>query len=109
MGKKTKELRITFSDHDFDLGDQLLINNEHVRVVSKAKHLGITFSDDLKWNDHIQDICSKASKRLYFLRILRRAGFDVGDLVKVYCCYILSVLEYACPIWHSWVPEYLCE
>ena len=39
-------------------------------------------------NDHIQDICSKASKRLYFLRILQRAGFDVPDLVKMYLCYI---------------------
>jgi hypothetical protein len=47
MGKKTKELRITFSDHNFDLGNQLLINNEPVRVVSKAKLLGITLSDDL--------------------------------------------------------------
>ena len=52
-GEKTKELRITFSDHNFDLGNQLLINNEPVRVVSKAKILGITLSDDLKWNDHI--------------------------------------------------------
>jgi hypothetical protein len=33
-GGKTKELRITFSDHNFDLGNQLLINNEPVRVVS---------------------------------------------------------------------------
>jgi hypothetical protein len=68
-GEKTKELRITFSDHNFDLGNQLLINNEpHVRVVrlvSKAKFLGFTLSDDLKWNDHIQDICSKASINTY--------------------------------------------
>jgi hypothetical protein len=48
-GKKTKELRITISDHNFDLGNQLLINNEPVRVVSKAKLLGITLLDDLKW------------------------------------------------------------
>ena len=66
MEKKTKQLRITFSDHNFDLGNQLLINNEpHVRVVSKAKRLGITLSDDLKWNDHIQDSGSKASINTY--------------------------------------------
>jgi hypothetical protein len=86
-----------------------LINNEPVKVVSKAKLLGITLSDHLKGNDNIQDICSKASKRLYFLRILRRVGFDVVDLVKVYCCYIRPVLEYACPIRHSCIPEYLCK
>ena len=108
-GKKTKELRITFSNHNFDLGEQLLIANIPINVVRKAKLLGLTISDNLKWNDHIQDICSKASKRLYFLRILQRAGFDVPDLVKMYLCYIRPVLEYACPVWHSCIPEYLCE
>ena len=66
--KKTKELRISFSDDNFDLGNQLMINNEPVRVVKKAKLLGLTFSDQLKWNDHINDICSKASKSLYFFK-----------------------------------------
>jgi hypothetical protein len=47
-GNITKEVRITFSDHNFDLGNQLLIDNEPVRVVSKAKLLGITLSVDLK-------------------------------------------------------------
>ena len=32
-GKKTKELRISFSDHNIDLGNQFRINNEPVRVV----------------------------------------------------------------------------
>ena len=63
----------------------------------------------MKWNEHIQDICSKASKRLYFLRVLQRASFVVPDLVKLYCCYIQPVLEYACPVWHPCIPEYLCE
>ena len=76
--KKTKELRISFSDHNFDLGNQLRINNEPVRVVQKAKLFGRTISDQLKWNYHINDICSKASKRLYILRLPQRAGFVVG-------------------------------
>ena len=106
-GKKTKELKNSFSDHNFNLGNQLRINNEPVRVVKKAKLLGLTISDQLKWNYHINDIFSKASKRLYFLRILQRAGFEVGDSLKVYCCYIRPILEYACPIWHPSIPEYL--
>ena len=85
-GKNTKELRIPFSDHNFNLGNQLTINNKPARVV-----LGLTISDQLKWNDHINEICSKASK---ILRILQRASFEVGDLVKVYCCYIRPILEY---------------
>ena len=97
-GKKTKELRITFSNHNFDLGEQLLIANTPIKSVRKAKLLGLPISDNLKWNDHIWDICSKAGKRLYFLRILQRAGFDVPDLVKMYRCYFGPVLEYASPV-----------
>ena len=82
-GKKTNKLRMTFSNHNFDFGEQLLIANTPIKVVTNAKLLGLTISDNLKWNDHIQDICSEASKRLYFLRILQRAGFDVPHLIKI--------------------------
>ena len=34
----------------------------------KIKHLGITFINDLKWNKHIGNICSKTIMTLGFLR-----------------------------------------
>jgi len=38
--------------------------------VSNAKILGVTIRQDLKWNDHIDNITVKAAKRLYLLREL---------------------------------------
>jgi hypothetical protein len=36
--------------------------------VNKAKYLGFTISEELKWENHIYNICCKANKTLGFLR-----------------------------------------
>jgi len=56
---------------------------------------------NLKWDNHIDSICSKASSRLNFLTQLKRNGATVKDMVHLYETVIRSVLEYACPAWHS--------
>ena len=38
------------------------------KQVSTAKILGVTFRQDLKWSNHIDNITGKAAKRLYLLR-----------------------------------------
>ncbi|XP_078370275.1 uncharacterized protein LOC144654031 [Oculina patagonica] len=77
--------------------------------VSSAKVLGITLRNDLKWNDHIEIITSKAAKRLYVLRQLKRAAVSSNDLVLFFCSVIRTVLEYSCQLFHSSLPGYLSE
>ena len=36
--------------------------------VDSIKYLGVTITNDLKWNTHINDICTKAKRTLGFLR-----------------------------------------
>ena len=36
--------------------------------VQSAKYMGVTLSADLKWNNHIQQMTSKANKSLSFIR-----------------------------------------
>ena len=53
----------------------LLINNLPLEKVPSYKVLkGLTLCNTLKWNDNINAIVAKASKRLYNLRILRLVG-----------------------------------
>ena len=52
----------------------------------------------LKWSDHINSVVSKASKRLYILRVLRQSGIPVEDLVTRYYALVRSLLEYFCVI-----------
>ena len=49
-----------------------------------AKILGLVVSDDLKWNAHIDAVLKKASKRLYFLVQLKRAGVRTTELCSFY-------------------------
>ena len=48
----------------------IVLGNNTVECVTTYKLLGIIISNDLKWNEHIDYVSKKASKRLYSLRIL---------------------------------------
>lgn len=40
----------------------------------------------LKWIIHCEYTIKRASKRLYILRQLHKAGYSTNDLIEVYCC-----------------------
>jgi len=46
-------------------------------------------------------VCTKASKRLYFLELLKRSEITSDDLVYYYKTVIRLLMEYACVVWHS--------
>ena len=83
------------------------LNGVQPSKVSHLKLLGISLQDDLKWNLHVDEIVSKASRRLYTLCILRNSRTPVEDMITVYTCCIRPVLEYACPVWHTSLTESL--
>ena len=64
-------------------------------------------TDDLKWNSHTENTVSKASKRLYLLRQLKRANVEKSSLLQFYTACIRSILEYGCQVFHSSLPDYL--
>ena len=57
------------------------VNAQSLEKVSTAKILGVTFRNDLKWNDHVDLITSKAAKRL--LRQLKRADVNAKYFLSV--------------------------
>ena len=89
--------------------EPIIINGQHLEIVKSAKILGMTLTDDLKWNKHIGIVVLKASKRLYLLKQLRRAGVDNKHLIGFYNACIRSILEYACEVFHSSLPTYLSD
>ena len=54
----------------------------------------------------MSELVKKASKRLYFLRQLNRARRE-GDLLRFYTSCIRSVCDYAIPVFHASLPQYL--
>jgi hypothetical protein len=71
--------------------------------------LGLTISSDLTWNKHIDNIVAKAAKRVYMLYHLKCAGVQQHDLLNIYLSVIRPMLEYACPVWHTCLPQYLSD
>jgi hypothetical protein len=59
----------------------------------------------LNWDQHVDDICSKANKRLHFLKLLKRSAMSLTDLLQYYKSVIRPVVEYACPAWQSSLNE----
>ena len=73
-------MAICFKKH-FPALDPVEVNGQSLEKVSTAKILGVTFRNDLKWNDHVDPIISKAAMRLYLLRQLKRADVNAKDLI----------------------------
>ena len=105
---KCKELRINFSTGESSF-DPIIINNIDIEVVHSVKLLGLTITDNLKWNNHIESVCKKISTRLYFLRQLKRTKLPPKDLLLFYVTCIRPLAEYACEVFHDSLPKYLSD
>ena len=77
------------------------INDTVIERITVQKLLGVKINNTLSWSDHIDYIYGKASKRLYFLTLLRRSGLSTKHLLMYYTSIIRPVVEYACPLWHN--------
>ena len=66
-------------------------------------------SHDLKWNMHTSELSRKCSSRLYFLKQLKRSAVAPSELVLFYVTCIRPVLEYASPVFHRSLPNYISE
>ena len=81
--EKSKEIIISFAqDGNFrSTIPDIKIDGRDIAQVCHAKLLGVTISQDLTWNKHVENIVKKASKRLY---MLKRAGITQKDLASIY-------------------------
>ena len=66
-------------------------------------------SNNLLWNNHINDVIRKANKRLYFIVLLKRARLPVEDIIRFYCTCIKPVLEYCAPVFYHSLSKYLSD
>ena len=72
----------------------VLLFNDVVRPVSKAKFLGVEIDASLRFKNHIQDLALRAEKRLNILRILAWGGTEPKTLIRLYKIHVRSIFEY---------------
>jgi len=75
-----------------------------IEQVSSVKLLGLHLDANFSWT-HVEAILSKATQRLYFLKLLKHAGVPNPQL-HFYVAVIRPILEYATPVWHHLLTNY---
>jgi hypothetical protein len=88
IGKKTKSQNLSFN-----LSGNKIVCEDNVKL------LGVTIDSDLNFDNHISEMCKKASRQL---NILKRIGKYMNRLGKLtsYYSFILSNCNYCPVIWH---------
>jgi len=79
----------------------LQLNGQPIERVRTFKLLGLHVTDTMKWHEHVSNVCSKAAKRLHFLKMLKHAGMSNDNLLYYYQSVIRPVTEYGCAVWHT--------
>ena len=76
------------------------MQNQQITEVNSHKHLGIIFSSDCTWHNHIKYITEKAWTRI---NIMRRLKFklDRKSLETIYLTFIRPLLEYGDVLWDN--------
>ena len=77
---------------------KVAFDNVNINFVPHHKHLGVTLSDDCKWQLHISNIIKSASKVLSSMRLLK-FKLSRNTLNNIYITYMRPLLEYASVVW----------
>ena len=94
---KTKSLIIS-NKHDRQSNPAVYFDNLPITEVNNHTYLGLKFSYNLKWNDHIEDISVKATKRLNMMLPLKYK-ISRKTLEIMYKTLVQPVMEYAIVVW----------
>ncbi|MCG8116730.1 MAG: reverse transcriptase domain-containing protein, partial [Candidatus Thiodiazotropha endolucinida] len=78
----------------------IAMNQQHIKEVHSHKHLGLIFSTDCTWHDHIDNIKTKAWFRVNIMRKLKFT-LDRKSLQTIYTSFIRPLLEYADVVWDN--------
>ena len=78
----------------------LYMNGIPITDASSHKHLGLTFTNNCNWAEHINNITAAAWTRLNLLRSLK---FKINRhaLEKIYISFIRPLLEYSDAVWDN--------
>ena len=88
----TKTNSMTFTRKKETNWDDAKFNNVVIKDNKTHTHLGITFSSDATWGDHVQRIYEKAATRLNIMQMLKY-DLDRKSLKQFYTSFIRPTLE----------------
>ena len=68
--------------------------NASLPSVSSLRLLGVILSCDMRWHEHVNHVITKATKRLFVLRFMRKATCPSATILQAYDAFIRPLLLY---------------
>ena len=78
----------------------VVLNQKQVTEVTSHKHLGLVFSNDCSWHEHLEYLKAKSWSRINIMRKLK-FKLDRRSLQTIYFSFIRPLLEYADVVWDN--------
>ena len=101
---KSYDLRIHFGRDELDFSN-IRINGSNLEIVNHVKIVGLTISNDLKWNQHVNNIVKKTNNRIYFIIQRKRAKITPSEILLFYCTCVRPTLEYSTQVFQYALPN----
>lgn len=92
---RTRQCKIVFPM------DCIKVCDEKVELAETAECLGITFSKNIKWQEHINTVTTKCYAAICTIARLRQSGLPREALFTVYRALFEPVLAYGVAVWGS--------
>ena len=73
-------------------------SNVPIKRVTKTKSLGIQIDQFLSWDNHLEEICKKASSGIGAIRRLK-SYVSRESLISVYYALVQPYFDYCCLVW----------
>ena len=104
--KKTQVLCISSSVAS--VGELLHKTNDGSKICGQEslKQLGFLFGRKPNADSHIAELISKYRRRIWIIRHLKEARVPRDDLVALYKCFLLPVLDHSCIVYHTLITNY---
>ena len=102
INKKKSNVMMFNKSRKYDFPPELKFSDgTNLDVISEVKLLGIIVSDDLKWQKNTNFITSKAMKKLWILRRLKKLNMSKEFMIDVFIKEVRSTLEQGVAVWSS--------
>jgi hypothetical protein len=89
-----------FKNVENSINSYFYFDGKLIPLTSAHKHLGITSSEEAKWNKHVENLIKSVSKHICVLRKLKYR-LNRQNLEKCYLIHNRPIFEYACEVWDN--------
>ena len=80
---------------------------EPLEVIYTTRLLGVILTSDITWTSHVEDMVTRATKKLWVLVRFRSLGASTQQLLTVHISRVRSTLESAAQVFHSGLTKLL--